>query len=195
MLAVAATALALAEIPLTTTRVAAGLTRPVFATAAPGDTARLFVVEQGSAGSGRIKILDLATSTVLATPFLVIPGIPTGDERGLLGLAFPPDYFASGYFYVYLSDTTASQCVRRYSVSANPDEADPDSGRNVLVMPDPFSDHNGGWMGFGADGFLYVATGDGGGDSDPQGLGQDVDSLLGKILRLDPAGDDFPDDP
>src|SRR5260221_7566176 len=99
---------AAAEISLTTTRVASGLSLPIFATAPPGDTGRLFIVEQGGNSTAKIRILDLSTDTLLPTPFLTISGIDTGGERGLLGLAFHPDYAANGYFYVYVSDTSTS---------------------------------------------------------------------------------------
>jgi glucose/arabinose dehydrogenase len=179
---------AAAEIPLTTTRVASGLSMPVFVTAPPGDTSRLFIVEQGTNGTASIKILDLSTNTVLGTPFLTISGIATGGERGLLGLAFHPDYASTGYFYVYLSDTGASNSVWRYTVSALPDVADPASVRTVMVMAHPASNHNGGWIAFGPDDYLYVATGDGGSGVNAQ----NIDILLGKMLRIDVNGDDFP---
>ena len=184
-----------AEVPLTTARVAAGLVRPLFVAAPPGDHGRLFIVEQGQNGQPRIKILDLATHTVLPTPFLALSGIPFGDERGLLGLAFHPDFATNGTFYVYLSDSLTTNALRSYRVSADPNVADPATRVDLLVIPDPYADHNGGWIGFGPDGYLYVASGDGGSANDPQNRAQDPASLLGKILRLDVDGDDFPGDP
>ena len=112
--------------PLTTVRVASGLNRPVYATHAPGDFSRLFIVEQ----RGVIKILDLATETVLATPFLNIDSLVAGpansfDERGLLGLAFHPDYADNGFFYVNFTQAgSGATNIRRYTVSGDPDVAD-----------------------------------------------------------------------
>ena len=183
--------------PLTTVRVASGLNRPVFATHAPGDFSRLFIVEQ----RGVIKILDLATETVLATPFLNIDALVGGpndnfDERGLLGLAFHPDYQTNGYFYVNYTNNSSDTSIRRFTVSGNPDIADPASFFALLTINQPFPNHNGGWMGFGPnDGYLYIATGDGGFFCDPAQRAQDItDQLLGKMLRIDVDGDDFPKD-
>ncbi len=187
-----------AEIPMTTTRVASGQGSPVFVTAPPGDTTRLFIVDKGTGTTGTIRILDFASGNVLATPFLVVTGVDhTGsNERGLLGMAFHPDYANNGYFYLYLSNTSGSNQIRRYTVSAgNANVADPASMQIVTTFTDPFSNHNGGWMGFGPDGFLYVAAGDGGSGNDPFGNAQNKASLLGKMLRLDVDGDDFPADP
>src|SRR5437764_6993694 len=96
-------------------RVASGLARPVFATAPPGDTVRLFVVEQHT---GKIRILRLATGAIDATPFLQVPGLSPGNEQGLLGLAFAPDFATSGVFYVSLTDTSGASVIRRHKVSA-----------------------------------------------------------------------------
>jgi glucose/arabinose dehydrogenase len=180
-----------------TQRVAAGLDRPVFVTAPPGDFERLFIVEQHT---GRIRILRLATRTLENDPFLDIDGISTLDEQGLLGLAFDPDYDSNGTFYVYLTDPASR--VLRFQVSSDPDVADPASQQQVLAFDQPQPNHNAGWIGFGPDGFLYVATGDGGASNDEgdghtpdTGNAQDLsDNLLGKILRLDVGGDDFPND-
>lgn len=181
---------AAAEIQFTTARVASGLSFPVFATAPPGDTSRLFIVEQGANGTARIRILDLSTDTLLTTPFLTISGIDAGGERGLLGLAFHPNYATNGYFYVYVSDSPTSNSVWRYQVSAQPDLADPNSKQPVMSMPDPWSNHNGGWIAFGPDRYLYIATGESG-----SGVAQDISNLLGKMLRIDIDGDAFPGDP
>src|SRR6185436_16569666 len=105
------------------------------------------------------------------TPFVTVNGVDhTGsNERGLLGLAFHPDYATNGYFYVYLSNASNQNQIRRYTVSSDPNVADPASMQIVMTMADPFSNHNGGWMGFGPDNFLYVACGDGGSGNDPLG--------------------------
>ncbi len=174
---------------LTTTRLTTGLTRPVFVTAPPGDTSRLFIVEQrgsgGVATQAYIKILNLATNTINATPFLAIAGLTTGSEQGLLGLAFDPNYATNGRFYVNYTNSAGTSIISRYIVSANPDVANAGSAVNILTLAQPFSNHNGGWIGFGPDGYLYCAFGDGGDGGDPLGNGQSLTTMLGKMLRLD----------
>lgn len=175
-------------------RVAEGLARPLFAASPPGDPDRLFVVEQHT---GRIVILDTVSGQLGPTPFLDLPAreIRTGGEQGLLGLAFHPDYESNGRFYVFLTNIEGTIEVREYLRSSDPDVAEP-GYTLVLSIPHPdFANHNGGWMGFGPDGRLYIAVGDGGGVGDPDNSAQDLDSLLGKMLRIDVDGDDFPDDP
>jgi len=181
-----------------TVRIASGLARPVFLTAPPRDLDRVFVVEQHL---GQIRIIRTATHALEATPFLTVPGVSQGGEQGLLGLAFHPDYATNGTFYVYYTNPDTQ--VVRYRVSADPDLADPASATLVLSIAQPQSNHNGGWIAFGPDGLLYIATGDGGSGNDDGtghtplvGNAQDItDNLLGKILRIDPEGDDFPADP
>lgn len=182
-------------------RVANGLSSPLYVVSPPGDLDRLFIVEQGSGGTARIKILDLDSGTV--STFLTITGLATGGERGLLGLAFHPDYFTNGYFYIYQSVTGGSQNHRsrltRYTVLGDPltsNTADSASAFNMLTFSQPFSNHNGGWVGFSPmDGYLYVATGDGGSGGDPQNNANDItNNLLGKLLRIDVDSDDFPGD-
>lgn len=135
-------------------RVASALDRPLYVTAPPGDTGRLFIVEQHT---GRIKILNLDTGAVNTTPFLDIDGLSTGNEQGLLGLAFDPNYAANGFFYVNFTETSGTTNIRRYQVSAgNPDIADASTAALVMTYAQPFSNHNGGWLGFGPDGFLYI---------------------------------------
>ena len=182
---------------VTVERVASGLDQPLYVTAPPGDLDRLFIVEKQS---GRIKILELASETLKATPFLTVTGLSTVGEQGLLGLAFHPDYESNGYFYVNFTDTGGDTKVVRYQVSgADRDVADPNSSLVILTIDQPQGNHNGGWLGFGPDGYLYVNSGDGGGSNDTGpghvsgGNAQDVtDNLLGKILRIDVDGDDFP---
>jgi len=187
-----------AEEPLHTTRVASGLFLPVFVVSPPGDMQRLFIVEK----RGVIKILNLETGVINATPFLDINslvggGQSTNDERGLLGLAFHPNYTNNGLFYVNYTNNSDDTVVARYAVSGNPDIADSGSADTILTIFQPFSNHNGGWLGFGPnDDYLYIATGDGGFRDDPGNRGQDItDQLLGKMLRIDVDGDDFPADP
>jgi streptogramin lyase len=168
------------------TRVASSLTEPLFVTAPPGDASRLFIVEKG----GVIKILDLATGQVLPTPFLNVSSEILADEdRGLLGLAFDPDYASNGFFYVDLTNTSGVTEIRRYHAVPNANVADAASAAPVLSI-DLTPGHKAGWLGFGPDGDLYIATGDGGTTPDSA---QDLDSLRGKILRIDVHGDDFPD--
>jgi glucose/arabinose dehydrogenase len=180
-----------------TVRVATGLDRPVFLTAPPGDRDRIFVVEQHT---GEIRIIDLTDGSINATPFLTVTGLSTGNEQGLLGLAFHPDYGVNGYFYAYFTDPSSN--VVRYQVSGDPDVADASSETPVLSFSQPAANHNAGWIGFGPDGTLYIASGDGGGSDDNDaghtpgtGNAQDItDNLLGKVLRIDVDGDDFPAD-
>jgi hypothetical protein len=160
-----------------------GLDFPVWLTAPPGDP-RLFVVEK----DGRVVIV--AGGAVLPTPFLDLRGqVSTGSEQGLLSLAFHPDFAANGRFFVNYTDPAGDTRVVEYRVSpADPDRADPGSARVVLAIEQPFSNHNGGLVLFGPDGMLYVGMGDGGSGGDPQGNGQDLGTLLGKILRIDVDG-------
>lgn len=165
--------------------VADGFTRPLFVTSPPGDTTRLFVVEQG----GRIRLIK--NGVLQGTDFLNISSIVNqgGGERGLLGLAFHPNYASNGYFYVNYIDQSAfpgDTIIARYQVSANPDIANAGSALVLLTIDQLDTNHNGGWMGFGPnDGYLYIAVGDGGGANDPGGNGQNINTVLGSILRLD----------
>ncbi|MEZ4334778.1 MAG: PQQ-dependent sugar dehydrogenase [Myxococcota bacterium] len=176
-------------------RVVSGLDRPVFATAPPRDFERIFIVD---AHRGEIRILRLADGVLVSEPFLTLPSVSTGFEQGLLGLAFHPNYDANGFLYVYLTDPDTR--IVRYSTSDDPDVADPLSATPILGWSQPQDNHNGGWIAFGPDGLLYVGSGDGGGSDDDDaghtdgtGNAQDLtDNLLGKLLRIDVDGDDFP---
>ncbi len=176
-------------------QIATGFARPVFVTASPGDTNRLFILEQHTA---RIRILNLSSLTTNTLPFLQIGGVTTGSEQGLLGLAFHPNYSSNGFFYVNYTTAGGGAAghteVRRFTVSTtNQNIAEPSSGKLILSFNQPESNHNGGWLGFGPDGFLYIAIGDGGGGDDRHGTignGQDRNSLLGKLLRIDVDGGD-----
>ena len=175
-------------------RVAAGLNRPVYVVSPPGDADRLFVLEQHT---GRIRILNLRSGTLNATPFLDIDNLATGNEQGLLGMAFDPNYTNNGYVYLNLtvSSTNATE-IRRYQVSPDdPNRALPQSNRLVMTYGQPFTNHNGGWIDFGPDGYLYIASGDGGSGNDPGNRSQDItNQKLGKLLRVDVSRDDFPRD-
>jgi glucose/arabinose dehydrogenase len=169
------------SLPLKLETVVSGLNSPLYLTSPAGD-ARLFVVEQG----GHIRIVQ--NGAIATTPFLnIAQKISAGGERGLLGLAFDPQYAANGYFYVYFTATNGDITVERYKVSAdNPNIADPTSSTAVITIPhQQFINHNGGQLAFGPDGYLYIGTGDGGGGGDPLGNGQAGRTLLGKLLRLD----------
>jgi glucose/arabinose dehydrogenase len=147
---------------------------------------RLFIVEQ----AGRIRIV--ADGVVRPVPFLDISFLVTaGGERGLLGLAFHPDYASNGFFYVNYIDAAGDTVIARFTRSANPDVAVPSSRRVILTQDQPtgFGNHKGGDLAFGpADGFLYVALGDGGSGCDPFDLAQGGETFLGKILRIDVDG-------
>jgi glucose/arabinose dehydrogenase len=159
--------------------VSGSLSNPVYLTAPPGDTARLFVVEK----TGRVRIIR--HDTLLATPFLDLhTRVSNGSEQGLLSLAFHPQYATNGRFYVYYTNSAGDTRVVRYLVSADPNVADSLAADTVLKQAQPFSNHNGGLLLFGPDGKLYVGLGDGGSGGDPQGNGQSRRTLLGKILRL-----------
>ena len=156
---------------------------PIYATSPPGDSRRLMVVEQ----QGRIMVVRGGKQ--LATPFLDITSkVTSGGEQGLLGMAFAPDYATSGRFYVYYTGLDQREWVVEYR-RASADRADPSSARTVLRMDDPEPNHNGGDLQFGPDGLLYIGTGDGGGANDQHGTrgnAQNLGSLLGKLLRIDP---------
>ncbi|RSK38305.1 PQQ-dependent sugar dehydrogenase [Mangrovimonas spongiae] len=159
---------------------ASGLSDPIGIKHA-GDN-RLFVLER----SGTIKIID-QNGTVNNTSFLDISNIiSSGGERGLLGLAFHPNYSSNGYFYVNYTNSNGDTVIARYTVSTNnPDIADNNSGTILLTISQPYSNHNGGDLAFGNDGYLYIATGDGGSGGDPGDRAQDLSTLLGKLLRID----------
>jgi len=162
-------------------QVAAGLEAPLLLTAPVGDTRR-FIVER----SGRIRILS-PNNELLATPFLDLSGlISTTGEGGLLSMAFHPAYAQNGRFYIYYTDKFGNIAIDQARVSAsNRDLADRDSLNRIITIPHPqFTNHYGGMLAFGPDGYLYAGTGDGGGAGDPDGNAQNLDSLLGKMLRL-----------
>lgn len=160
--------------------VVTGLSSPVDITHAGDGSGRLFITLQG----GRVVIFDGVQ--ILSPPFLDINSlVSSGGERGLLGAAFHPNYVGNGFFYVSYTDTAGDSVIARYSVSLDPNRADPTSGVILLTIPQPFSNHNGGQLHFGPDGYLYIGIGDGGSGGDPQNNGQDLGKLLGKILRID----------
>ncbi|MFP3832016.1 PQQ-dependent sugar dehydrogenase [Chryseobacterium sp. SIMBA_028] len=159
---------------------ASGLTSPVEITNA--NDSRLFVVQQ----DGIIKILQ-PNGAINATNFLNISTkILYGGERGLLGLAFHPQYSTNGYFFVYYNNTAGNIIVARYNVStSDPNLANPNSEKILMNIPKPFSNHNGGSIHFAPDGKLWIITGDGGSGGDPNNNAQNKNELLGKMLRID----------
>jgi glucose/arabinose dehydrogenase len=163
---------------------------PLFLTS-PANDGRLFIVEKG----GRIKVVK--NGSTLATPFLNVAGLlpaSPGGEQGLLGLAFHPGYSANGRFFVAYTDASGSLVVAEYSAGPSADVANPAQVKRIITIPQPASNHNGGMILFGPDGYLYVGVGDGGGGGDPNGNGQNKNTLLGSILRIDVNSDGFPSD-
>ncbi len=158
-----------------------GLYLPVDIQNAGDDSGRLFIVER----PGRIRIV--IDGLLYQEPFLDITGRirSNGSEQGLLGLAFHPDYKSNGFFYVNYTDNNGDTVISRFSVSPDPNLADPSSELRMLGIPQPYANHNGGAVAFGPDGYLYLGLGDGGSGGDPLGNGQSLNSLLGKVLRLD----------
>ena len=157
-----------------------GLIQPVHITHAGDGSGRLFFVEQ----PGRIRVSR--GGTLLPVPFLDIASrVSCCGERGLLSVAFPPGYGSKRYFYVDYTDTAGNTVISRHRLGADADVADPGSEQIVLTIAQPYSNHNGGQLAFGPDGYLYVGMGDGGSGGDPQNNAQSPTSLLGKILRID----------
>jgi glucose/arabinose dehydrogenase len=163
----------------------ASLHQPVYVTGAPGDPSRVFVVQR----TGQVMLLQ--NGHALARPFLDVTRSVRSDggEQGLLGLAFPPDYTRSGFFYVYY--TTAANNIRvvQYQRAAgNANLANQASAHVVLTIDHHrYTNHNGGQLAFGPDGHLYIGVGDGGSEGDPENNGQNTSTLLAKILRIDPS--------
>jgi glucose/arabinose dehydrogenase len=168
---------------VTLTRIASGFVQPVHISHAGDGSGRLFVVER----RGVIRIVR--NGTVVQTPFLDISALvnATGGEQGLLSVAFPTAFAARRHFYVDYTGLsgTGDTVLARYRLGADADIADPSSAVALLNVSQPFTNHNGGQLAFGPDGFLYVALGDGGSGGDPFNNGQSLSSLLGKILRID----------
>ncbi|MBX2957646.1 MAG: PQQ-dependent sugar dehydrogenase [Cyclobacteriaceae bacterium] len=161
-------------------------TAPIELLTPPDQSKRLFLVQQ----NGIIKVLPNKKNLMPGDVknFLIIPSpLITGGERGLLGMAFHPDFESNGYFYVnYTRSGPLTSVISRFSVKTeNPNEADPFSELILLTQSQPFDNHNGGKLAFGTDGYLYISIGDGGSGGDPQNNAQNLTNLLGKILRID----------
>ncbi|KCZ92658.1 PQQ-dependent sugar dehydrogenase [Hyphomonas johnsonii] len=177
---------------MTLTRVGTGFTQPLYLVGLPGSS-RVLVLEKG----GRVRLLDPATGAIDPVDFLDVSADTTAaGEGGLLGLAFSPDFATDRTFYINMTNNSGDTEIRRYTMfSGSNVQADPATSDVVLTFDQPQSNHNGGWIGFAADGLLFVPTGDGGGGGDPSQNAQNPNSLLGKILRIDVTGDAFPADP
>lgn len=174
-----------ASAQLSTRVIVTGLDQPVRLVAPPGDN-RLFIVQK----TGKIRVFDHDGGD--RGVFLDLTGgITSGGERGLLGLAFPPDYATSKRFYVDYTDLSGNTRLVRYLAGANPDRAVAASADTLLTIGQPYANHNGGHLEFGPDGMLYFGLGDGGSGGDPGNRAQDGQTLLGKLLRLDVSGPDY----
>ena len=157
--------------------------QPVFLTHAGDGTNRIFIVEK----KGIIKVLQNNPDAAEAKIFLDIESRVNSSksESGLLGLAFHPNFTENGLFYVYYNYGNLYSRIAEFRVTSNPDSADENSERSLLVLQQPYSNHNGGMVSFGPDGYLYIGLGDGGSGGDPDGNGQNPKTLLGTILRID----------
>lgn len=184
---------------LSVERVASGLANPIFVTHAPGDADRIYIAQR----SGQIRIMDL-NSGALST-FITVPSVDTFFEGGLLGMAFHPDFETNGFFYVNYTLSAGGGFrtrIARFTSTNGGVSANANTLQVVLEFGQPQGNHNAGWIGFGQDDLLYIASGDGGNGNDTgaghtAGIGnsQDVtNNLLGKMLRVDVDGDDFPAD-
>lgn len=185
-LALGVCSVATAQVPVATNRVSTASS--VFVAQPPGETHRLYTVRP----DGYLFVVN--DGALQTTPFLYVPFVYYSAESGLLGLAFHPQFQSNGYFYVYYMNAIPPLGVRivRYRTDpANPNIADPASATPVLLIPRQTGFHFGGWMGFGPDGFLYIAVGNAGGLATSPSL----ETLLGKMLRIDVDHDDFPADP
>lgn len=164
-------------------QILSGLSSPVYVTSARDGSNRLFIVEQ----PGRIKILPPGATATLPTPFLDITAkVAFGGERGLLGLTFHPQYKTNRRFFVnYTRQSDGATVVSEFKVSTSDPNVAETEERVIITIGQPFSNHNGGWIDFGPDGYLYIAMGDGGSANDPGNRAQNKEDLLGKMLRID----------
>jgi len=181
------------QVTLDTVLVQGSLAYPVGIFHAPGDCRHLYIIQK----TGMIRVLNLQTGVI--GNFGLVSNVPTNssiaDERGLLGLAFHPDYQNNGYLYVHFTNISGNTVVRRYTANS-PTSMDTSSAQTVMTVTQPFGNHNGGWIEFSPiDGYLYIGLGDGGSAGDPGNRAQNLGNPLGKIWRIDVDGDDFPGDP
>ncbi len=192
---------------ITSVQVLSGLARPIFLTHAPGLYNRVFVAEQrGSSGVSNqaiVKMYSLNPTTgalTFVSNFMTLNSVSTGSEQGLLGLAFHPQYLTNGKVYAHFSNqlSAGATTIREYIANGTPataTTASPSAQDVIFTAAQPFSNHNGGWLSFGPDGFLYLALGDGGSANDPGNRAQNTFNILGKTIRIDVNGDDYPADP
>lgn len=174
-----------------TRRVATGFDTPVYLIGRGDGSGKVLVVEKG----GLVRVLNPQTGAIDATPFLdVSTMVATDGERGLLSIALAPDFATSGVFYAYMTDTSGNIQIRKFTAGATGVPAGT-AGAILISIPHAHNNHNGGWVGFDASGNLVFGTGDGGGGGDPDGNGQNKNTLLGKMLRIDPRSDAYPSDP
>lgn len=173
-------------------RVGTGFNQPLGLIALPDGTGRVLVLEK----AGRIRVLNPETGAIASVDFLDISGsISTNGERGLLGLALSPSFATDRTLFVNVTNSAGNTEIRRFQTFAGSlDQADASTSDVILTIGQPASNHNAGWIGFDANGFLVIPMGDGGGSGDPSNLAQNPQSLLGKVLRIDISGDDFPAD-
>ena len=172
-------------------RIATGFNTPVYLVGRGDGSGKVLVVEKG----GLVRVLDPRTGVIDATPFLdVHTMVATDGERGLLSIALAPDFATSGVFYAYMTDTSGNIQIRRFIAGTTGVPAGT-AGEILISIAHARNNHNGGWVGFDASGNLVFGTGDGGGGGDPDGNGQNKNTLLGKILRIDPRSDAYPADP
>lgn len=185
-LLLAATLIAPATAGIGVQTIASGFERPVWVGAPAKSNDKLWVIEQ----AGRIWMINANTGERHNEPFLDIREDVSrvGNEEGLLGLAFAPDYETSGRFYVNYTDKKQMTRIVRFTAKPGTSTIDPASAEEILSFKQPFRNHNGGWIDFGPDGMLYIGNGDGGAGNDPHKAGQDLNTLLGKILRIDVSG-------
>lgn len=175
-------------LPIAFEQIYDGLDRPVGYIESNDGSGRFFIVEQGG------RILVSVGGDVLSTPFLDISDqVSSGNEQGLLGMALDPGFGENRRVFVSYTDTEGNSQIVRYTVGEeSPNRLDPDSAVTIMTLEQPNSNHNGGHIEFGPDGFLYLGFGDGGGQGDPDGIAQDPGTLLAKILRIDVTGDQEP---
>ncbi len=173
-------------------RVAAGFSQPLYLEGIPG-TDDVVILQKG----GRMRVLTPATGVISGIDFLdLTASISADSERGLLGLAFSPQFATDRTFFVNVTNPAGDTEIRRYRMfTGSSVQADPSTGDVILTISQPFANHNAGWIGFANSGLLYIPMGDGGSGGDPGNVAQNPNSLLGKVLRIDVSGDDFPSDP
>lgn len=180
---------------LSVQRLASGLSAPIFLAGLPDGSGRLAVVER----AGRILIMDADTGALEVTPMIDISStVSTDGERGLLAIAFSPDYESDGLVYMHVNNLAGDTEIRTYrTFTGQTDRLDPSTADAILQIDQPagLSNHKGGFLAFDNAGFLLIGMGDGGGGGDPSGFAQNNTSLLGKLLRVDVASDAFPADP